>query len=111
MGACDELYWSSAVDSGYEEFAVTCGGTSSGRLGTCDDEAQQAVTDIPAEDPALERLSQACLGGDMEACDDLFDLTDEGSTFYEIGASCGRTQPVTYPEYCNPAHEVEMQIN
>jgi hypothetical protein len=64
MGACDELYRQSPIDSEYEDFGDTCGGTTEG--GTwCENE-------IDVTDPYLYGVYDQCHEGDMAACDTLY---------------------------------------
>lgn len=53
--------------------------------------AAPAATQKPAGlggDPALDLLAEACHGGDMSACDDLFTVSDVGSDYEEYGDTC-----------------------
>jgi hypothetical protein len=52
------------------------------------------------DDPALNALAQSCFAGDMQACDDLFDLAPIGSAYMDYGDTCaGRQEPHTF-NYC-----------
>ena len=42
------------------------------------------------DDPALDRMWDACEGGEMQACDDLFFESPVGSDYEAFGNSCGR---------------------
>lgn len=49
------------------------------------------------DNPALDALWDACDGGDMEACDDLFFQSDFGTEYEEFADTCGgRTSGGTY---------------
>jgi len=81
MGACDELYRQAPLDSEYEEFGDTCGGTTDG--GTwC-----ETVVDV--SDPYLYEVYDACHDGDMSACDTLYLESPAGSHFAWFGYTCG----------------------
>jgi hypothetical protein len=41
------------------------------------------------DDPELDALWDACDGGDLAACDELFFVTPVGSVYEEFGATCG----------------------
>lgn len=48
------------------------------------------------DDPALDRLHDACAEGDMNACDDLFYESPPFSDYEEFGDTCGgRREPAT----------------
>ena len=101
MAACDQLYMESPLGSEYEEFGDTCGGTQAGG-DYCDVSSQPEPepTEDPAvsgggsygEDPALDALWDACAGGDMAACDQLYMDSPLGSEYEEFGDTCGGTQ-------------------
>jgi len=81
MGACDELYRQSPIDSEYEDFGDTCGGTTEG--GTwCE-------TEIDVTDPYLYGVYDECSDGDMAACDTLYLESPVGSHFEWFGYTCG----------------------
>jgi hypothetical protein len=95
--ACDELYWASPVGSDYEEFARTCGGAvPDGAAGFCEDELGGEKVDIGedeaftyGDDPVLDGLWDACEGGDMAACDELYWTSPVDSDYEEFGNRCG----------------------
>jgi hypothetical protein len=81
MGACDQLYRQAPLDSEYEQFGDTCGGTTDG--GTwCE-------TQIDVTDPYLYGVYDECAGGDMAACDTLYLESPAGSHFEWFGYTCG----------------------
>ena len=81
MGACDELYRQAPLDSEYEEFGDTCGGTTEG--GTwCE-------TQVDVTDPYLYEVYDACHDGDMSACDTLYLESPADSHFAWFGYTCG----------------------
>ncbi|MFV0308204.1 MAG: hypothetical protein ACK5OX_10730 [Desertimonas sp.] len=41
------------------------------------------------DNPTFDALAQACFGGDLGSCDDLYWRTDVGSAYEEYGATCG----------------------
>jgi S1-C subfamily serine protease len=110
LGACDDLWWSSAYGSDYEAFATTCGGTSDPSFGTCESSAEWAQQEAQweAEQEAEEQrqieeeqrqaqeaaallagLVSGCQAGDMQACDDLEWEADYSSSEYEVAVTCG----------------------
>ncbi|MBK5222100.1 MAG: DUF2510 domain-containing protein [Acidimicrobiia bacterium] len=105
MEACDDLYWSTSVGSDDEEYGSTCGGTSEETNGGCTDlDADSPTTTAPPTDPGgsnsgddaeLGAMRDACGGGDMTACDDLYWATPVGSVDEEFGSTCGGTTEPT----------------
>lgn len=81
MGACDELYRQSPVDSEYEDFGATCGGTTDG--------SDWCETVIDVTDPYLYGVYDECHDGDMAACDTLYLESPAGSHFEWFGYTCG----------------------
>jgi len=71
-------------------------------MGGLTDEMQDDVADIMSrtegdvslgtygDDPELDKLWDACEGGEMQACDDLFFQSPFGSDYEAFGNSCGR---------------------
>jgi hypothetical protein len=51
---------------------------------TWDSDAQ-----VYGDDPTLDRLWDACAGGDMDACDELWWMSPEGSEYESFGDTCG----------------------
>lgn len=95
LGACDELYFSSPIDSGYEQFAVTCGDRNEEETpGSCDDGATtpSAGLDTYGDDPELDALWDDCEAGEMVACDQLFLTSPLDTDYEEFGQTCGRTR-------------------
>ena len=45
------------------------------------------------DDEELNALAQACFDGDMASCDDLYNLSDFGSTYEDYGATCAGRLP------------------
>jgi hypothetical protein len=84
MDACDSLYFSSPTGSDDEEFGATCGGTA-------DASAAGMCWYNPLTTEELEALADACLAGDMVACDELYSSSDFGSELGEVAATCGGT--------------------
>ena len=94
MYACDELYWISPIDSEYEAFGNTCGMTVVPAPQTCvGDDGLMPDPDNGnyGDDPALDALYDACTGGDMVACDELYWGSPIGSEYEALAASCGGT--------------------
>jgi hypothetical protein len=93
MDACDELYFTSEGGSEYEEFGDTCGGlTDGGSLCAQDDAGSSGGAETYGDDPELDALWDACAGGDMGACDELYFSAGIGTEYEEFGETCGRTQ-------------------
>ena len=101
--ACDDLYWGSPYLSGYEDFAVTCGGRGLSH-GTCDggagpgdidpgadpDGSSGADEEVPDPDAAQwDSLAVLCEAGDLAACDDLYYFSPAGSDSELFGSTCG----------------------
>jgi len=92
MAACDELFRTTPIDSVEEAYGETCGG----RLGEA--QPNQCTTlvvppvAVPAE-VADQATAGACFGGDMVACDALFQTAADGSIDEAYGALCaGRVE-------------------
>lgn len=99
MEACDNLYWNSPLNSVYEEYAISCGGTQSGRYGSCatlDGNTLPTFGLAPGTDATLDALWNSCAGGDMAACDDLYWSSPVGSEYEDFAISCGGTQTDMY---------------
>lgn len=116
LGACDDLWWSSAPGSDYEAFAMTCGGrVGDGAYGNCELQAEweQQERDREAEErrqaeadaAALAALVTACRGGDMQACDDLSWEARWGTTEYDVAETCGGHYPDGYGSCVDRAAE------
>lgn len=60
-----------------------------------------SVTMTFGEDPYMDALYDQCGGGDMEACDELYMLSEAGSEYEEFGATCGATQAPGYEYWCS----------
>ena len=94
MEACDTLFDTTPIDSPDEAYGETCGG----RIGPEETQASQCSTIItgPIAVPAEivdQAAAQACFGGDMVACDDLFRTSAADSLDEAYGALCaGRVQ-------------------
>lgn len=90
MEACDTLFDTTPVDSIDEAYGATCGG----RIAEADVQPSNCSTIItgPVEVPAEivdQATAQACFGGDMVACDDLFRASEADSLDELYGALCG----------------------
>jgi hypothetical protein len=48
------------------------------------------------DDPELDELHDACAGGDLQACDELYVSSPYGSAYESFGASCGRRTEGSY---------------
>ena len=94
MEACDDLWLASPWDSGYYDFAVTCGGLETESMsGQCEIRDRKAYGD----DPAMDALWDSCATGVWEDCDALASNVPSGSEYYEFAYSCGNTE--TNPGY------------
>jgi hypothetical protein len=107
MQACDDLFMESPFDSEYETFGDTCGNRQVGGTGVyCvdslgGDSSSQGDTggepNAYGDDPYLDGLWDACAGGDMQACDDLFMESPFDSEYETFGDTCGgRTDGSTF---------------
>lgn len=101
--ACDELALTSSVGSEYEEFGLTCGGTTDA-VGSCASGAGTAdesgsTGGSYGDDPALDALWDACEGGSGTACDDLYTESPAGSEYEDFGLTCGNR--VEFAMYCS----------
>lgn len=97
--ACDDLFIQSPVDSVYEDFGDTCGNRQASGTGVYCTEAFGADTSgqddsagepfTYGDDAYLDGLWDACEGGDMQSCDDLFFDSPFDSEYEEFGDTCG----------------------
>ena len=92
MQACDDLYFNAPFGSEEEAFAKTCGGTSETEFGG---NCANMNTDYRSD----------CEAGDMEACDQLFFLSDVGSDDEDFGRTCGGTADGTTAGLCSSPDE------
>ena len=87
LEACDALWFQSPIGSDYEAFGSICGGLeSSPQFGTCADGSEPMNY---GDDAELDALYDACTGGDLEACDDLYLFSPIGSDYEAYGNTCG----------------------
>jgi hypothetical protein len=88
--ACDLLFLRSPFGSEYEEFGRTCGGREDDDFfGVCGEGLDAGLPSEYGDDPELDVLWDACDGGDLGACDDLWFSSPAGSAYEEFGATCG----------------------
>lgn len=102
MTACDTLAITSSLTGEVDEVADTCGGTmpagsgGSCQFGPADPGTDEGTTEGSAftygDDAALDALWDACEGGDMASCDDLYMESEPGSEYESFGGSCGNRQ-------------------
>ncbi len=85
MQACDDLQWEADYGSTEYDVAETCGGHYPDSWGSC--------VDREAEAAELQGLTSACLGGDMQACDDLYWAASPGSPEEAVAEDCGGMFP------------------
>ncbi|MCV2393924.1 hypothetical protein OEB99_06365 [Actinotalea sp. M2MS4P-6] len=57
-------------------------------------------SDAPGDDPSLDALWYACDGGDMAACDQLYNDSPFGSEYETFGDTCGGRQDANTGNYC-----------
>lgn len=81
MQACDDLYWITDYGSPEEAIAVDCGGHYP--------DGGPGCVDRPGQAQDLAELVDACQGGDMEACDDLYWESPLDSPEEAIAEDCG----------------------
>lgn len=113
--ACDQLYARSGFGTEYERFGATCGGRNEATTAYCTDRyagssggpgattPSSVVVDASAQsygdDPQLDRLYDACRGGDFGACDELYLSSPFGSEYERFADTCGgRNEPQGYCE-------------
>ncbi|MDO5495566.1 MAG: hypothetical protein Q4G64_07630 [bacterium] len=96
MEACDELYMESPLDSHWEEFGNTCGGTDTGEYWcgsgpvTPGGETSGAGEDPSEWDLQLQQIAyDACAAGDGYGCERLGFLAEPGSEESAFGLACG----------------------
>ncbi len=103
MSACDDLYWEADIDSPEEEFASTCGGTTTDSGGVCelqsigpdedtgtsDSSAVDPDAQTYGDDPTLDAYWDACAAGDPDACSDLAWESPWDSEYEQFGLTCG----------------------
>ena len=95
---CDTLYWSSAPDSEYNDFAASCGETiETFSAGNCSSGLQATAY---GDDPYLDSLYDACADGDMLACDDLYGWAPFGSDYEAFARICGGRRTEAWVEAC-----------
>jgi len=95
LTACDTLYTTSPLGSGYEAFGSTCGARVMLPFeGTCSVSFVEGYSD--------EVL--ACGGGDMSACDILYSDSPFGSVYEAFGATCGLRTEDLYNGTCAVAY-------
>jgi hypothetical protein len=94
--ACDELAATSSAGSEYEQFGLTCGGTTeaygfcaSGSAGADDSGDEGTAGGSYGDDPAFDALWDACEAGSGSACDDLYMDSPAGSEYEDFGLTCG----------------------
>ena len=52
------------------------------------------------DDPTLDALAQSCYDGELEACDNLWRDSDEGSDYRNFGDTCAGRQPPNTGVWC-----------
>lgn len=88
LAACDLLWFMSGVDTEYEDFAATCGGTTAG-----DDWCTGMILGSDGfaleTDPGLRRLLDACEERDFISCDLAYAISPIGSEAESEAFRCG----------------------
>ncbi|MGY1639895.1 hypothetical protein ACI782_02025 [Geodermatophilus sp. SYSU D00703] len=108
--ACDELYFSSEVDTEYESYGETCGGRNEPVFGTCSDryggggeDTGGVPADLPPGQPAptggnpdVQSVADTCAEGFVSLCDvlRLLDGDPDLQPYADYGKTCGgRNEP------------------
>jgi hypothetical protein len=95
--ACDELYFISPDDSGYEEFGDTCGFRFEPDTVLCAAELTSSTGGAAyGDDPVLDSLYDACAAGDMLSCDTLWLESPVDSEYESYGSTCGGGEADTF---------------
>ncbi|HEY3438028.1 MAG TPA: hypothetical protein VGK35_10110 [Actinotalea sp.] len=102
--ACDDLYDRAPAGSDEETFGATCGNRDEAQGGQCaalhgtgagiapsTDPSTALDANAYGDDPTLDALWDACAGGDLAACDNLYDSSPVGSEYETFGDTCGNT--------------------
>lgn len=93
MGACDQLFLDTPVDSDLEAYSQTCGGRIDEVDGNphCAARFSAGEPERPASfgDAEFDSLASDCFDGDLGACDELFRVTPVDSEAEAYGNSCG----------------------
>ncbi len=118
--ACDDLYWDAPLGSSYETYGDTCGNRQPANTnincvdafggGTDVDPGTEVDPDTSSsggaftygDDAYLDGLWDACAGGDLQACDDLYFESDFGTEYETFGDTCGGRQEEGTGDYCAP---------
>ncbi|MEO0492736.1 MAG: hypothetical protein AAF081_04890 [Actinomycetota bacterium] len=93
--ACDELWLTSPIGSGYESFGSTCGERTSAQFGQCEStlgDGDDSVIDTYGDSAFLDGLWDLCAGGDLASCDELWFESPFGSGYEAFGATCGERE-------------------
>ena len=98
--ACDILFQLSEYESAEEAIALTCGGRSDAEVLFCTPDIQNdgEFLHFDIESAGLDDLVTACEDGDMTICDFLYFRSPVGSTFEQIGNTCGGRTSVALPD-------------
>ncbi|MFT5530796.1 MAG: hypothetical protein ACI91O_000809 [Candidatus Poriferisodalaceae bacterium] len=89
--ACEDLFFSSPVDSAYEAFGLTCGGRELTVCSTLFGGSSSSIA--PGTNPALDIFWDQCAGGSASACDQLFLAADSDDAYFQFGLFCGDREP------------------
>lgn len=80
MEACDSLFFEAEAGSEEEEFARTCGGMNEEAPGgTC-------AVDV-------DGMAELCTSGNLQACDDLYWISEPDSDYERLASECGGAGP------------------
>ena len=96
LPACDHLYLQSPVGSAYEEYGDSCAGRQEAGTETycaLGGPLEPTPPENLGTDPALDALASDCYIGDMAACDELYDSSEQGSDYQIYGDTCAGRQP------------------
>ncbi|MGA8046421.1 MAG: toll/interleukin-1 receptor domain-containing protein [Dermatophilaceae bacterium] len=99
LTACDTLYLEADIGTSYETFGSTCGLTREPTYGECSTatEPDAESPSVYGDDATLDALWDACVAGDMAACDSLYYAAPVGTEYELKGSYCGgtSTEPMT----------------
>lgn len=98
--ACDVLFTMTERESDAELLAQTCGGRSDVevRFCTADIEPFEDRLWFDATSPGLPDVVEDCQNGDLISCDFLYFRSEVGSTYEELGTSCGNRVAIAVPD-------------
>lgn len=98
--ACDVLFTITDRDSEAEALARTCGGRSDVEVRFCTPDIDPFEDRVwfDADSPGLPDVVDDCETGDLISCDFLYFRSEVGSSYEEIGNSCGGRVAIAIPD-------------